>query len=270
MKTKKIKISPNLRLNVFDSGIQKKYDTDLTVIFIHGGAGCLLNWRYQLAYFSAKYRTIAYDWRGCGESDKAESYTFGDHYQDFLSLIETLKVPRKPILVGHSYGCLIARKYLSEHLVGKFINVGFGLSNTERGWLKKVLTLPRFIQIPFYRLFWLFKNPFITKKFVASKKTPIYLIRESIKNNKKPPLEFFIGLKTFYQDEPLEWIKNFQEKTLIIGGREDRCSRPFYLEQLWQLIPQAKLEIIQDAGHIVPSEVPEYFNNLVEAFIENR
>lgn len=270
MKTKKIKISPNLRLNVFDSGTQKKYDTDLTVVFIHGGAGCLLNWRYQLAYFSAKYRTIAYDWRGCGESDKAESYTFGDHYQDFLSLIETLKVPGKPILVGHSYGCLIARKYLSEHLVGKFINVGFGLSNTERGWLKKVLTLPRFIQIPFYRLFWLFKNPFITKKFVASKKTPIYLIRESMKNNKKPPLEFFIGLKTFYQDEPLEWIKNFQEKTLIIGGREDRCSRPFYLEQLWQLIPQAKLEIIQDAGHIVPSETPEYFNNLIEAFIENR
>jgi pimeloyl-ACP methyl ester carboxylesterase len=28
------------------------------------------------------------------------------------------------------------------------------------------------------------------------------------------------------------------------------------------------LEIIQNAGHIVPFEVPEHFNNVVEAFIE--
>lgn len=268
METKKIKITKNLRLNVFDSGMQKKYPTDLTVVFIHGGAGCLLNWKYQLEYFSQKYRTIAYDWRGCGESDRAQSYTFVDHYQDFLSLIKTLKIPGKPILVSHSYGCLIARRYINEHSVGKFINVSLGLSSIEKGWLKKLLLLPRFLQIPLYRLFYLFKNPLITKKLIASKKTPIYLVRESIRISKRPPVDFFLGFKTFCQDEPLEWIKNFQEKTLIIGGEEDRCFRPFCLKQLWQLIPEAKLEIIKDAGHIVPFEVPDYFNSLVEAFIE--
>jgi pimeloyl-ACP methyl ester carboxylesterase len=103
---------------------------------------------------------------------------------------------------------------------------------------------------------------------LVSKKTPLKVVRESMRQAKRPPVEFFLGFKTFYQDEPLEWVKNFQEKTLIIGGQDDRCFRPGCLEQLWQLVPQAKLEIIQGAGHIVPFEAPDHFNNLVEAFIE--
>ena len=268
MKTKKIKIGENLRLNAFDSAWEKDYSSDLTVIFIHGGAGCLLNWKYQLEYFSQKYRTIAYDWRGCGDSDRAQSYAFIDHYYDFLSLIKILKVSEKPIIVGHSYGCLIARHYINEHSVGKFINVSLGLSSIEKGWLKKLLILPRFLQIPLYRLFYFLKNPLIAKKLIASKKTPIHLVRESMRISKRPPVDFFLGFKTFCHDEPLEWIKNFQEEMLIIGGEEDRCFHPFCLEQLWQLIPQAKLEIVKNAGHIVPFEAPDYFNSLVEAFIE--
>jgi len=268
LKTKKIKIKPNLKLNVFDSSWQKKYDNDLTVVFIHGGAGCLLSWKYQLSYFSRKYRTIAYDWRGCGDSDRPGNYTFSNHYQDFLVLMKTLKVPEKPILVGHSYGCLLARKYLTEHPVGKFINVSLGLSSLEKGWLRQMLRLPRFMQIPIYRIFYLLRNPLFAKKMLVSNKTPLKVVRESMKQTKRPPIEFFLGLKTFNQKEPLEWIKNFQEKTLIVGGIEDRCFQPNCLEQLYRMIPEAKLEIIQGAGHIVPFEAPEYFNNVVEAFIE--
>ena len=270
MKTRKIKVKENLNLNVFDSSFEKDYPTDLTVVFIHGGIGCLLNWKYQLEYFSQKYRTVAYDWRGCGQSDTAESYTFDDHYSDFLNLIKCLKIPPKPILVAHSYGCLIARRYIEENQVGKFINVSLGLSSIEKKWLRCLLFLPKFLQIPLYRCFFLLKNPLITKKLAASKKTPLSRVRESLKNNKRPPLEFFLGLKTFYQNEPLEWVKNYQEKMLIVGGKEDKGVRPQSLEQLSRLVPQSRLEIVQDAGHIVPFEAPEYFNRLVEAFIETR
>ncbi|MCX6725959.1 MAG: alpha/beta hydrolase [Candidatus Shapirobacteria bacterium] len=269
MITKKIEIKNNLRLNVYDSAFEKKYPTDLTVVFIHGaGAGSLLNWEYQLNYFSEKYRTIAYDWRGCGKSDRPKSYTFDEHYQDFLDLMKILKVSDKPILVGHSYGCLIARRYISEHPVGKFVNVSLGLSSIEKGLLKQLLKLPKFLQIPLYRGFYLFRNPFFARRLLASKGTPINLIRQTMKGNKRPPINFFLGLKTFCQDEPLKWIKNYQEKMLIIGGNEDRCFKPGCLEKLKQLIPQASLEIIPNAGHIVPYEAPEYFNQVLENFIE--
>jgi len=270
MKTKKIKISSNLRLNVFDSGTQKKYDTDLTVVFIHGGTGSLLNWKYQLGYFSEKYRTIAYDWRGCGYSDEAPSYTFDDHYDDFLKLMKVLKIANNVILVAHSYGGLIAQRYVKECGVEKFVSVSLGLGCGASLFLRLLLNLPKFLQIPIYRCCLMPKNPFLTKRFLASKKTPVAKVKEALADNRLPSLEFCLGLKTFRENESLEWMKNYQEKMLIISGREDKRIRAKHLKKINQLLPEVKIEIVQDAGHIIPYEVPEYFNNLIEAFIENR
>jgi pimeloyl-ACP methyl ester carboxylesterase len=268
MKTRKIKIASNLKLNVFDSSWQKKYDNDLTVIFIHGGTGSLLNWKYQLSYFSQKYRTVAYDWRGCGQSDRASTYNFNDHYHDFLSLTKILKIPQKPILVAHSYGCLIVQRYLKKYEIEKFISVSLGLSGGLGFLLRGLLSLPKFLQIPIYRCFLVPQNPFLTKRFVASKKTPLSKVKEVLNDNILPPLDFYLGLKTFWKKESLEWMKDYQEKMLIISGREDKRIKAKHIQRINNFFPQVKIEIVQDAGHMLPSEVPEHFNNLVEAFIK--
>lgn len=143
MNTRKVEIKDDLKLNVFDSGLEKDYPPNKTIVFIHGGAGCLLNWKHQLPYFSKKYRTIAYDWRGCGKSDNAESYTFDDHYTDFLAILQTLKVPPGPALVAHSYGCLIARRFINQHHVDKFVNVGMYLSGERRELVENVFSFTK-------------------------------------------------------------------------------------------------------------------------------
>ncbi len=268
MITKKIKVGPQLRLNVFDSGLKRKYPRDLTVVFIHGGTGSLLNWKYQLAYFAEKYRTIAYDWRGCGQSDKAHRYTFDDHYNDFLSLTKILKIPPKPILVAHSYGCLIARRYLKEYGAEKFVNVSLGLGSGMGLFLKLILSLPKFLQLPIYRCCIVPKNPFLTKRFLASKKTPVAKVREALADNPLPPLEFYLGLRTFRKRESWDWMKDYQAKMLIISGREDKRTKTRNIRKINGFLPQVKIEIVQNAGHILPYEVPMTFNRLIEAFIE--
>jgi pimeloyl-ACP methyl ester carboxylesterase len=251
MVTQKIKVNPNLRLNVFDSGFRKKYLTDLTVVFIHGGTGSLLNWKYQLSFFSEKYRTIAYDWRGCGCSDEASSYTFEDHYGDFLRLMKILKVSSKPILVTHSYGGLIAQRYIKEYGVEKFVNVSLDLSNSIGLFLRFLLNVPKFLQMPIYRCCLMPKNPLLTKTFIASKRTPLEKVKEALDDNKLPPLAFCLGLKTFRKRESLEWLRDYQTKMLIVGGREDKRVRPRNLQKINTLWPEVKVEIVQNAGHII-------------------
>jgi len=269
MVTRKIKVAPNLSLNVFDSAAQKKYPHDLTVIFIHGGGtGSLLSWKYQLAFFSKRYRTIAYDWRGCGHSDKAPSYTFNDHYYDFLALIKILEVPAKPILIAHSYGCLIAQRFIKEYGAEKFINVSLSLGGGVGFWLKLLLSLPKVFQRPIYRLFLKPQNPFLTKKMIASKRTPTVVVKQVLAENKLPSLAFYLGLKTFRKRESLDWMKDYQEKMLFISGREDRRVKARHLRKINNLLPQVKIEVLENAGHILPYEVPQAFNRLIEAFIE--
>jgi len=268
LKTKKIKVKPGLRLNVFDSAVKRSYQNEMVVVFIHGGTGSLHHWKYQLDYFAQKYRTIAYDWRGCGLSDEAGSYTFDDHYYDLLSLLKVLKVPGKPIMVAHSYGCLLARRYLKEYHLEKFVNVSLGFSGSLGWFLRLVLTLPRKIQIPIYRLFLVPKNPILTKPLIASKKTPLHKVKEALDLSKLPPLDFYLGLKTFRKKESLLWMKNYQEKMLVLTGREDRRVNGRTVKKINKLFPEIKVQVVDDAGHILPFETPGLFNELVEGFIK--
>jgi Predicted hydrolases or acyltransferases (alpha/beta hydrolase superfamily) len=82
-------------------------------------------------------------------------------------------------------------------------------------------------------------------------------------------MEFFLGLKSFREEKSREWIKGCQDKMLVIGGREDKFVKPKDIKQLIELAPRVKLEIIQDAGHLVPYERFDRFNSLVEAFISH-
>ena len=70
------------------------------------------------------------------------------------------------------------------------------------------------------------------------------------------------------QKESLDWMKDYQAKMLIIGGREDKRIKARNLRKINSFLPQIKIEIVQNAGHILPYEVPMTFNRLIEAFIE--
>ena len=55
--------------------------------------------------------------------------------------------------------------------------------------------------------------------------------------------------------------------TLLIWGESDARSPLYVAEQFEQAIPQAKLTIIEDAGHVSNLERPEEFNEAVRDFV---
>jgi 3-oxoadipate enol-lactonase len=82
-----------------------------TVVFVHGLGGSLHSWWAQLAACEpGGLRAIAYDQRGAGLSSKPEGpYSVELWAGDLVRLIDALVLER-PVLVGHSVGCMTAQR----------------------------------------------------------------------------------------------------------------------------------------------------------------
>lgn len=79
-----------------------------TLLFVHGWCCSHLFWGHQLPEFAERYRVIAVDLRGHGESDKPDQdYTIAGFVDDLLWLMGELRL-RQPVIVGHSMGGVIA------------------------------------------------------------------------------------------------------------------------------------------------------------------
>jgi non-heme chloroperoxidase len=74
------------------------------VVFTASGSQTHQMWENQVAALSDRYRTVAYDWRGTGASDKPRTgYTADTAASDLCALIERLALA-PATLVGHGIG----------------------------------------------------------------------------------------------------------------------------------------------------------------------
>jgi proline iminopeptidase len=91
---------------------------DKAMIFLHGGPG------YNAANFEATtaqqladqgFFVIVYDRRGEGRSlDKSAQFTFQQSFQDLNSIYQQYQI-KKAILIGHSFGGLLATLYAEQY-----------------------------------------------------------------------------------------------------------------------------------------------------------
>src|SRR3990170_1410790 len=87
-----------------------------TIVFLHGFGGSARQWRYQLAHFADRHRTIAIDLRGHGLSDQPDGpYGLATLLDDLDAALQALDVPKSFVLVGHSFGGALAVEYSLRH-----------------------------------------------------------------------------------------------------------------------------------------------------------
>ncbi len=84
------------------------------VLFVHGNGANRTQWAAQQAHL--KQRSVAFDMRGMGESerDAASRYGCGDMAEDVAAVVDGLGWERF-VLVGHSFGGLVAGAYAARH-----------------------------------------------------------------------------------------------------------------------------------------------------------
>lgn len=108
----------NTNHTVYANGIRQNFidiGDGAPVVLLHGFPETNYAWRNQIPVLSKKYRVIAPDLRGYGETEKpATGYDKRNMANDLVALLDKLEIG-KIALVGHDRGARVATRFVKDH-----------------------------------------------------------------------------------------------------------------------------------------------------------
>ena len=114
------------------------------VLLIHGMAGSSDTWRAVIPQLSRKYRVVAPDLLGHGQSDKPRGdYSLGAFAVWLRDLLDELGVARATI-VGQSLGGGVAMQFVYQHpdYCQRLVLISSGGLGPDVGWMLRLLSAP--------------------------------------------------------------------------------------------------------------------------------
>jgi pimeloyl-ACP methyl ester carboxylesterase len=259
MKARTVETRRGLRGRVFEAG------SGAPLVFFHG-AGGLLRDNPFLDDLARRHHVLAPEWPGYGESTGEEQLEdmldFALHGWD---LVEALGLSR-PHLVGHSMGGMIAAEMacLAPHDLGRLV-----LVSAAGLWLDAEPIPDIFAALPFEIPGLLFADPAMGAA----------LLTGGLDLNDMDALkDFYIGNarrlamagKILFPIPNRRLSKRLYRliaPTLVLWGAADRLIPPAYAARWGELLPHATIEVIPEAGHMLPYERPDAFAAAVSRFL---
>lgn len=261
---------------------------DPAVLFLHGGPG------YNSAAFEGTTATvlanngfyvIVYDRRGEGRSDDDHAaFTFEETFKDLKQLYKKFKL-RKAILIGHSFGGLVATLYAEQYpkkvqaliLVGAPMNLQETFSHIidhstqiyeekeDQGNLYYMNLLHKMdknsMEYASYCFTHAMQNGFYSPKNPSAEAAAIYatfsttplLIEQASKMTYKAPQGFWKNEHYTSLDLNNNLQKVLQQKTPVFGlyGKEDGLFSTAQVEKLEQMLGTDHLLYFDNCSHNV-------------------
>jgi len=255
-------------------------DTGPIVLLIHGFASSVEYWMANINQLAKNHRVYALDLVGFGRSDKPNIKYRGAVLAQFVKKFMETQNIAKATLIGHSLGGAVTLYFAIRYpkLVDKLILVSSGGLGREISFDFRILTLP-FIG----ELILSFTSRYSLRKIVRSHVynkdaisddfiDRIYAILE-LPNTKRTMLTIlrqnvnFFGVKSEAIKLILDNLYKIKNQTLIIWGKNDNLLPVTQADIAVQHLPNAKLHIFENCGHIPQMEHSEKFNDLVIDFI---
>jgi long-chain acyl-CoA synthetase len=226
-------------IDIWPEGVEQ------TLMFVHGYAGCAETWEHQINHFARSQRVIAPDLRGHGQSDAPlTQYTMPELVADLQTIVETLALPEKFVLVGHSFGGSICVEYANAY--------------PER--LAKLILIATAGEYPLPRLAaWASRIPTALLsplwKYRPRWNAELHVMKRMMFNNMRA-----------WQGWPL--LRNIRTPTLIITGERDTYFPRYVFEDLSKMVPGAEVYDVGSAKHKVQLERHQAVNRAIERFAD--
>lgn len=259
------RISAN-RINVF----YRVQGDGEPVVLLHGFTANHGIWEHQIEALSQKFRVLAYDLRGHGDTDQPSSgHDINTLVQDLAELLEKLKIGAAHI-AGVSLGGMVAQRFclddprrvktlmLTDTFAGKisdelqktlFHHARIGKQEGMEALFEHLLEHPALPLGPDYQ---------ITLEELEEKR------REFMKNG-PDTLDKFVNMMAKIKDWSDE-LENIDKPALLIVGDQDAPSLS-HMREMHRKIQGSEFHVIAECGHVCVSEKPEEISRLMLDFL---
>jgi 3-oxoadipate enol-lactonase len=232
-----------------------------TVVFLNSLGSDFRIWQEVVPAFLDRFRVILYDKRGHGLSDAPPApYTMDDHADDLLGLLDLLRVG-SAALVGVSVGGMIAQRVAvrAPERVKALVLCGTAAKiGTPETWAERIAAVEGAgIDSIADRI--------LERWFAASfRKTRIDDYTGWKNMLVRTPTHGYVGTCASIRDADLTAdAARIKAPTLCAAGEEDGSTPPDLVRNTASLIPGARFEIIDRAGHIPCIEQPVVLSKLI-------
>jgi pimeloyl-ACP methyl ester carboxylesterase len=228
------------------------------LVFLHGAGTTALSWILQIKNLANKANIIVPDLPGHGKSKGPGMNTVHDYAKSIAQLIDALDIG-KCVIIGTSMGGAIAQEllvnYADKCTAGILLNTG-----------AKLKVLPA--------IFEAVKKDF--KAFIIGMSdllfpanTKIEKVDPSLKDmlviNQNIVYSDFLACDSF---DIRNKVHKINLPVLVISSKNDIMTPIWYGEYLKNNIKNAKMIVIEGAGHLAQFEKPKVLNKIIMEFIE--
>jgi pimeloyl-ACP methyl ester carboxylesterase len=245
--------------NIYYHAYQPREEGDrTTVILLHGAGGTHLHWPAETRRL-AGYRILAPDLPGHGKSEGRGEQTIRAYAQTVLAWLDALQINRA-VFVGHSMGGAIA---LSLGLENPDRVTALGLVSTGA----RLPVAPQLLESSSHTTTFGTAIDLI-RKWAYSPNTPERLVELATRQMAltRPSVlhSDFLACDNF---DLTDHLSEILQPCLIVCGSQDQMTPVRLAQYLASSLPNASLEIMPEAGHMLMIEHPQQTAALLGNFL---
>lgn len=250
---------PNLRMSYQEAGSGEP------VVLLHGLGSSSRDWEDQIPALAARYRVIAPDLRGHGDSEKLTRSTIAAMAEDVAQLLRSLGTG--PVhVVGISMGGMIAFQLALDapELVQSLVVVNSGPDAVPRTPRHRFAIWTRFALLRFLGIKKL-SSVIAGKLFPDAGQEPLRR-RFVERTSANDPAAYKAALEAIIRFSVTDRLGSVRAPTLVVTADQDYTPVSLKADYVAKL-PDARLVVIPDSRHATPIDQPERFNTTVLEFL---
>lgn len=260
------------------------------IVLAHGWTCALGFWTLQIQELSRRFRVVAYDQRGHGESGRPQStdYSTGAFASDLDAVLRAaLRDGERAVIGGHSLGAITIVAWAARHpesleraAAAALVCTGMGDLITEslvvrtpaplgrlkaaggRLMLSASAPLPkRSTPISHRALRYIALSPSASPATVAFSERLVLECRRDVRAACGSTLSRF---------DLHDAVASLAVPTAVIAGERDRLTPPVHARRMAEALPElVELVEVPGAGHMVPLEAPDAVNERLAALADS-